>query len=749
MSHRKTTKTKTTTTPRCGRLVRWFFVGLFSCCAWIPQNTEAFSHRSLAGTTSRPVPTPPFQGSSLSELPLRLEPRRTTFLTASGTSSWNNDPSAALERTKQQLERLQRQQSPRRRVPPTTTSADGGGDRDNAQRSRALSSSPKSSGDSDLDENATIDPLGAERERLYAQYAQQPANTLKDECQRRRLPKRGTKPDMARRLARYDLQLKYGHVVDDLKGDVTDGETPPPLLSSSPALAVAPSTSGTDDGSSSSSSSSLLAQFGSIIPLSAAASRALTRAGFVHPSPIQAQALKPLHHYGQSAILHAETGSGKTLAYLLPITERLWNPHNNNNNNNNPAGGGLAVILTPTRELAAQVAGVAQALAPPGTVRLITHPTNLAKPERGNPNTDTPHSSSTARLFVGSAKAIEQSLFGASNLPAPPTPKPVAMQFLQRVRYLVLDEVDRLLLSSSNSNKKSGSSSKSRHIHERPAAIVTAAVARHSLGKAQVVGASATVGRALRRELARVLGLTPAECPPILRGADEAEENDTAASTTTAAATTTRVVTVPDSVQHYIVLAEDATPGTILTNAYQVIQKLGPHRRMLLVLTRGFGISTSNAVGALQHFQCQPPPTSLLDALQTISTTTEHDDKLGSESLIEQHRHVSKVAKGIGEALAADPTSLLGDGAKQDGYLLVTGEDTVRGLHLDGLEIVLVAGRPQGVDEYTHIAGRTGRAGTMGRVINIVDNAASLRSWEKMLLREFQELNVDDVAAWD
>ena len=80
-------------------------------------------------------------------------------------------------------------------------------------------------------------------------------------------------------------------------------------------------------------------------------------------------------------------------------------------------------------------------------------------------------------------------------------------------------------------------------------------------------------------------------------------------------------------------------------------------------------------------------------------------------------------------------------------YLLVTGEDSVRGLHLDGLDVVLVIGRPNSPDEYTHIAGRTGRAGQSGKVINIVGSGKghSLASWESTLGVRFESLSVEDM----
>ena len=81
-------------------------------------------------------------------------------------------------------------------------------------------------------------------------------------------------------------------------------------------------------------------------------------------------------------------------------------------------------------------------------------------------------------------------------------------------------------------------------------------------------------------------------------------------------------------------------------------------------------------------------------------------------------------------------------------YLLVAHEDNVRGLHLDGLDAVVVVGRPGSPDEYTHIAGRTGRAGRSGSVLNVVgyEQAAALASWTRMLGVDFLTVEESDIA---
>ncbi|MFT3915087.1 MAG: DEAD/DEAH box helicase [Anaeromyxobacteraceae bacterium] len=75
---------------------------------------------------------------------------------------------------------------------------------------------------------------------------------------------------------------------------------------------------------------------------------ALDKAGFEHPTPIQAQAIPPALA-GKDVIGIAATGTGKTAAFLLPIVERLaTNPHHH--------VGPRALVLAPTRELALQIA---------------------------------------------------------------------------------------------------------------------------------------------------------------------------------------------------------------------------------------------------------------------------------------------------------------------------------------------------------------------------------------------------------
>ncbi len=78
--------------------------------------------------------------------------------------------------------------------------------------------------------------------------------------------------------------------------------------------------------------------------------RALTSEGYTEPSPIQTQAIPTLLE-GRDLLGIAQTGTGKTAAFALPILARFLADRRPAN-----PGSVRALVLAPTRELAAQIA---------------------------------------------------------------------------------------------------------------------------------------------------------------------------------------------------------------------------------------------------------------------------------------------------------------------------------------------------------------------------------------------------------
>ncbi|MFP4696180.1 DEAD/DEAH box helicase [Thiohalospira sp.] len=75
--------------------------------------------------------------------------------------------------------------------------------------------------------------------------------------------------------------------------------------------------------------------------------RAISDQGYTEPTPIQEQAI-PQALEGRDILASAETGTGKTAAFTLPLLQRLADSQSNRRPR--------ALVLVPTRELAAQVA---------------------------------------------------------------------------------------------------------------------------------------------------------------------------------------------------------------------------------------------------------------------------------------------------------------------------------------------------------------------------------------------------------
>ena len=117
--------------------------------------------------------------------------------------------------------------------------------------------------------------------------------------------------------------------------------------------------------------------FFSQLNLSRPLMRGVESMGFVRPTPIQARVV-PIALAGRDVCGSAVTGSGKTAAFLLPVLERLLY---------RPVGQAATrvLVITPTRELAAQCHAMASALSafmdPPLMLSLITGGTKNLRPQ--------------------------------------------------------------------------------------------------------------------------------------------------------------------------------------------------------------------------------------------------------------------------------------------------------------------------------------------------------------------------------
>jgi ATP-dependent RNA helicase RhlE len=138
--------------------------------------------------------------------------------------------------------------------------------------------------------------------------------------------------------------------------------------------------------------------------------------GFTRPTPIQLDAIPPALA-GRDLLANAETGSGKTAAFVLPILQRLL-PR--------PRRATRALVITPTRELAAQIEDHVRQLAVHTPIQ-------------------------TASVFGGVAMGPQEHAFRAGVDVIVATPGRLLDHFrhsyarLEKLEVLVLDEADRML----------------------------------------------------------------------------------------------------------------------------------------------------------------------------------------------------------------------------------------------------------------------------------------------------------------
>lgn len=153
-----------------------------------------------------------------------------------------------------------------------------------------------------------------------------------------------------------------------------------------------------------------------VFSLSSSLLAAVDRAGYFEPTPIQA-ALIPRALAGKDVIGQAQTGTGKTAAFLLPFLQS-WH------DTNEP--GPQAIVLAPTRELVVQVAEEARKLSPHKRCRIVP-------------------------IYGGQRFRDQLTLMKQGFSLAVGTPGRVLDHLargtlqLDRVRYVVLDEADRML----------------------------------------------------------------------------------------------------------------------------------------------------------------------------------------------------------------------------------------------------------------------------------------------------------------
>lgn len=333
---------------------------------------------------------------------------------------------------------------------------------------------------------------------------------------------------------------------------------------------------------------------------------------------------------------------------------------------------------------------------------------------------------------------------------------------LKGVRYLVLDEVDRLI--EALSKYATGEERTMSRLQPSDATVfLESLVAVHrsagTLSSMQVVAGSATVGRPLRRELGRLFGDEPDGSYgknefTVLR-ASEAKKN-------------ARAVSIPVALQHVVLLLQDV-PEPVVDK-----RSVKPTNRSLQGLTGGRGSSGITNTGGGRSPGNRVKPYSKSTAGSNVnekrgaplSFKMTAVDKLWNGEL----RHINKgilfvpykddipqilgmlrfwgwegvkTLADVSAASGASSTPTTPSDTSHQRELYVLAASGGRGIHIADADCVMILSPPNTMDEYLHMAGRTGRMGNKkqeGAVVTLadLDDLKRMQGWQTPLGIQFK-----------
>ncbi|KAJ9654361.1 ATP-dependent RNA helicase dbp7 [Neophaeococcomyces mojaviensis] len=164
------------------------------------------------------------------------------------------------------------------------------------------------------------------------------------------------------------------------------------------------------------------------------AAHLLTKMSLKNPTAIQRATLSQLTKEDEDVFIQSETGSGKTLAYLLPIVQRLLTMAERQKHESTVEdalhrdSGLFAIVIAPTRELCKQISVVLERLL--GCAHFIVAGTVIGGEKK---KSEKARLRKGLNILVATPGRLVDHLDNTKNLD------------VSKVRYLVLDEGDRLM----------------------------------------------------------------------------------------------------------------------------------------------------------------------------------------------------------------------------------------------------------------------------------------------------------------
>jgi len=398
------------------------------------------------------------------------------------------------------------------------------------------------------------------------------------------------------------------------------------------------------------------------------------------PSAIQAEAMLPLFK-GDSATIHAPTGTGKTLAYLLPLLMRLATTEAPRMNDSSQM---RMLVLVPTADLQLQTAATARQLLGPQAATVVVV------------RRDLDNSKIAGSVVVATPRQVRDMLEHQDVLTSRAWQRAVV-----GVEIVVVDEADRLVAKWNRFQKKR------RNLMGKLDAcpVVLEAIAKlrkewkgDGVPDMQLVAASATVNRNTQRKLRFSSGvdidLIRAEGAKLPEFAsNQSGQYDDGTNSWNAALT------------HSVRVLDQFYFPKVISAIVETVRQLECNR-ILVCIGKPPGRTNPGTFGLA-------PVTAQLrfrfeqDGIQVVRSSEAVEAAAAALSSGRITRRVKEVVVGDSEAM--------------------------RGIHLDGMNAVVLVGDVDSINEYMHCAGRTCRmrpgdtTPTAGHVVSLCTDSIANR----------------------
>jgi ATP-dependent RNA helicase DDX49/DBP8 len=469
--------------------------------------------------------------------------------------------------------------------------------------------------------------------------------------------------------------------------------------------------------------------------------------GFARPTPVQRTVIPFLLKEKSSHLLAlAATGSGKSAAFILPILHHL---------SEDPYGI-YAVVLSPTRELAKQIHQQVLALGSAYRVQSALVVGGLDAVRQSCDLDQRPH------FAVATPGRLAELLRG----PHPPR--------LQHVRYVVLDEADRLLAARSGFEKDvaelllhctttKSAEGESRVRRTKCQTLLFSATLTRSLELVEEM-AGAGLGRLpLRKFVIREDGparkIAADDKMAKRRKADRSSNDDQRSESSGSKSSSAEDESGQSEEEESI----DTTPSLPAGLKQEYIFMPSRVRDAFMLTT----LRTLMANGGRRGEPTDVQPRGRKGSGWSMSRRDEvgEDDDLGKArsaiifvSTCERAAFVSGVLSEVGVENVALHSLLsqnrrlaaLGKFKSQHVRILVATDVASRGLDIPTVDLVLNAELPRNAVSYVHRVGRTARAGRRGRAISLVgeSDVALVHAAERITGRSLEKCTdiTDDMA---